>query len=69
MSNKMLEVKKLKDFMEERGIQEGEQFAMLPLTNWYMFDDLFLCRIFHRGHSCNVPLFLSGFRTNQRIRT
>lgn len=29
MSNKMLEVKKLKDFMEERGIQEGEQFAML----------------------------------------
>ena len=41
MSNKMLEVKKLKDFMEERGIQEGEQFAMLPLTNWYMFDDCF----------------------------
>ena len=37
----MLEVKKLKDFMEERGIQEGEQFAMLPLTNWYMFDDCF----------------------------
>lgn len=25
----------------ERGIQEGEQFAMLPLTNWYMFDDCF----------------------------
>ena len=24
----MLEVKKLKDFMEERGIQEGEQFAI-----------------------------------------
>lgn len=38
---KMLEVKKLKDFMKERGIQEGEQFAMLPLTNWYMFDDCF----------------------------
>lgn len=37
----MLEVKKLKDFMKERGIQEGEQFAMLPLTNWYMFDDCF----------------------------
>lgn len=41
MSNKMLEIKKLKDFMKERGIQEGEQFAMLPLTNWYMFDDCF----------------------------
>lgn len=39
--NKVLEVKKLKDFMEERDIQEGEQFAMLPLTNWYMFDDCF----------------------------
>lgn len=25
MSNKMLEIKKLKDFMKERGIQEGEQ--------------------------------------------
>lgn len=37
----MLEIKKLKDFMKERGIQEGEQFAMLPLTNWYMFDDCF----------------------------
>ena len=35
----MLEIKKLKDFMKERGIQEGEQFAMLPLTNWYMFDE------------------------------
>ena len=22
-----------------------------------------------KEHSCNVPLFLSGFRTNQRIRT
>ena len=42
MSNRMLEVKKLKDFMKERGIQEGEQFAMLPLTNWYMFDDGFV---------------------------
>ena len=41
MSNKMLEIKKLKDFMKERGIQEGEQFAMLLLTNWYMFDDCF----------------------------
>lgn len=41
MSNKMLEIKKLKDFMKERGIQEGEQFAMLPLTNWYMFDDCY----------------------------
>lgn len=37
----MLEIKKLKDFMKERGIQEGEQFAMLPLTNLYMFDDCF----------------------------
>lgn len=37
----MFEIKKLKDFMKERGIQEGEQFAMLPLTNWYMFDDCF----------------------------
>lgn len=35
----MLGIKKLKDFMKERGIQEGEQFAMLPLTNWYMFDE------------------------------
>ena len=33
---KNVKVKKLKDFMKERGIQEGEQFAMLPLTNWYM---------------------------------
>ena len=41
MSNKMLEIKKLKDFMKVRGIQEGEQFEMLPLTNWYMFDDCF----------------------------
>lgn len=41
MSNRMFEIKKLKDFMKERGIQEGEQFAMLPLTNWYMFDDCF----------------------------
>lgn len=23
-----------------------------------------LCRIFHRGHSFNAPLFLSCFRTN-----
>lgn len=41
MSNRMFEIKKLKDFMKERGIHEGEQFAMLPLTNWYMFDDCF----------------------------
>lgn len=27
-------------------------------------DDLFLCRIFYRGHSFNAPLFLSCFRTN-----
>lgn len=27
----MLEVKKLKDFMKERGIQEGEQFALYSL--------------------------------------
>ena len=30
-----------KDFMKERGIQEGEQFSMLPLTDWYIFDDCF----------------------------
>lgn len=38
MSNRMFEIKKLKDFMKERGIQEGEQFAMLPLK--LKFEDI-----------------------------
>lgn len=32
-------------------------------------DDLFLCRSIYRWNSCNAPLFLSCFRTNQRIGT
>lgn len=32
-----------------------------------MNDDLFYCRIFYRWHIFNVPLFLSCFRTNQRV--
>lgn len=37
----MLEVKKLKDFMEERNIEDGEEFDQIPLTDWFIFEDCF----------------------------
>lgn len=37
----MLEVKKLKDFINERSIEEGEEFDQIPLTNWFIFEDCF----------------------------
>lgn len=37
----MLEVKKLKDFMQQRGIKDEDEFPMIPLTEWYMFGDCF----------------------------
>lgn len=37
----MLEVKKLKDFINERSIEEGEEFDNIPLTNWFIFEDCF----------------------------
>ena len=37
----MLEVKKLKDFMEERNIEAGEEFEQIPLTDWFIFEDCF----------------------------
>ena len=37
----MLEVKKLKDFMKERNIEDGEEFDQIPLTDWFIFEDCF----------------------------
>jgi hypothetical protein len=37
----MLEVKKLKDFINERSIEEGEEFDQIPLTKWFIFEDCF----------------------------
>ena len=37
----MLEIKKLKDFMKERNIEDGEEFDQIPLTDWFIFEDCF----------------------------
>lgn len=37
----MLEVKKLKDFINERSIEEGEEFDQIPLIDWFIFEDCF----------------------------
>ena len=37
----MLEVKKLKDFMKERNIEDGEEFDQIPFTDWFIFEDCF----------------------------
>ena len=37
----MLEIKKLRDFMKERNIKDGEEFDQIPLTDWFIFEDCF----------------------------
>lgn len=37
----MIEIKKLKDFIKEEGIKEGQEIDQIPFTDWYIFDRCF----------------------------